>query len=443
MMPGEMYADFAAGLRDLVGRNKASERVLLAQFYRCLVKTTQKLVKQGKEPRTLEEAVDCPTEIDDPMDNTAVIPGIGGPGLPADVMALATGGTTTAEPLQNTIALFTNPQGVWNPYSATWDVPAGRVWNGRFWAETNKNSQPRSQATRREGPRKPERKVKTKREVLTSSEDEAEPQPKIQKFKAAVRQVSERQNTGGATGSSSPGGNSRRCHNCGEDGHWAAACPADPKCYACNQFGHFAKEFSDAAVKAKNDDNPQQDVASATIGHDVVYKVNEEDVVIGDEKRESGGNEDGVVEERGETASGAHEQVPRGQSCDGSKRTTHGGVVVGRVTGTAPKDFVDIKGCMDEEVEIRDNQRAGRYVATVRPALTSARYVRADARNAPAEMDEDEVLQTEEGVCVPKVVVSRNDDHWSDGESPDTATTSPGEDGVVAELRAARKLEKN
>ncbi|KAG2837206.1 hypothetical protein PC111_g4714 [Phytophthora cactorum] len=171
--------------------------------------------------------------------------------------------------------------------------------------------------------------------------------------------------------------------------------------------------------------------------------VNEEDVVIGDEKRESGGNEDGVVEERGETASGAHEQVPRGQSCDGSKRTTHGGVVVGRVTGTAPKDFVDIKGCMDEEVEIRDNQRAGRYVATVRPALTSARYVRADARNAPAEMDEDEVLQTEEGVCVPKVVVSRNDDHWSDGESPDTATTSPGEDGVVAELRAARKLEKN
>ncbi|KAG2837943.1 hypothetical protein PC116_g7692 [Phytophthora cactorum] len=326
MMPGEMYADFAAGLRDLVGRNKASERVLLAQFYRCLVKTTQKLVKQGKEPRTLEEAVDCPTEIDDPMDNvaqgmrntgqpwatapspylvpmagmtgqTAVIPGIGGPGLPADVMALATGGTTTAEPLQNTIALFTNPQGVWNPYSATWDVPAGRV--------------------------------------------------------------------------------------------------------------------------------------------------NEEDVVIGDEKRESGGNEDGVVEERGETASGAHEQVPRGQSCDGSKRTTHGGVVVGRVTGTAPKDFVDIKGCMDEEVEIRDNQRAGRYVATVRPALTSARYVRADARNAPAEMDEDEVLQTEEGVCVPKVVVSRNDDHWSDGESPDTATTSPGEDGVVAELRAARKLEKN
>ncbi|KAG3104504.1 hypothetical protein PI124_g14107 [Phytophthora idaei] len=189
--------------------------------------------------------------------------------------------------------------------------------------------------------------------------------------------------------------------------------------------------------------NPQQDVVSATTGPDVVYKVNEEDVVIGDEKRESGGNEDCVVEERGETASGAHEQVPRGQSCDGSKRTTHGGVVVGRVTGTAPKDFVDVKGCMDEEMEIRDNERAGRYVATVRPAMASARYVRADARNVPAEMDEDEVLRTEGGVCVPKVVVSRRDDHSSDGESPDTATTSPGEDGVVAELRAARKLEKN
>ncbi|KAG3110644.1 hypothetical protein PI125_g9852 [Phytophthora idaei] len=30
MMPGETHADFAAGLRDVVGRNKVSERVLLA-----------------------------------------------------------------------------------------------------------------------------------------------------------------------------------------------------------------------------------------------------------------------------------------------------------------------------------------------------------------------------------------------------------------------------
>ncbi|GMF46600.1 unnamed protein product [Phytophthora fragariaefolia] len=71
MMPGETHADFAASLRDVVGRNKVSERVLLAQFYRCLDETTKKLVKQHPKPRTLEEAVDKATEIDDPMDNVA------------------------------------------------------------------------------------------------------------------------------------------------------------------------------------------------------------------------------------------------------------------------------------------------------------------------------------------------------------------------------------
>ncbi|GMF57766.1 unnamed protein product [Phytophthora fragariaefolia] len=71
MMPGETYADFAAGLRSCVGRNRVSERVLLAQFYRCLEKTTRKLVKQRPKPKTLEEAVDKATDIDDPMENVA------------------------------------------------------------------------------------------------------------------------------------------------------------------------------------------------------------------------------------------------------------------------------------------------------------------------------------------------------------------------------------
>ncbi|GMF29635.1 unnamed protein product [Phytophthora lilii] len=71
MMPGETYADFAAVLRDLTGQNNISERVLLAQFYRSLDKTTRQLVKQRPKPRTLEEAVDKATEIDDPIDNVA------------------------------------------------------------------------------------------------------------------------------------------------------------------------------------------------------------------------------------------------------------------------------------------------------------------------------------------------------------------------------------
>ncbi|KAE8981168.1 hypothetical protein PR001_g24075, partial [Phytophthora rubi] len=45
MMPGETYADFAAALRDLCGNNRVRERVLLAQFYRSLDRTTRLLVK--------------------------------------------------------------------------------------------------------------------------------------------------------------------------------------------------------------------------------------------------------------------------------------------------------------------------------------------------------------------------------------------------------------
>ncbi|ETP25492.1 hypothetical protein F441_01630 [Phytophthora nicotianae CJ01A1] len=71
LVPGETYADFAAGLREAADRNPVSERVLLAQFLRSLDKTTRQLVKQRPKPKTLEEAVDKATEIDDSMDNVA------------------------------------------------------------------------------------------------------------------------------------------------------------------------------------------------------------------------------------------------------------------------------------------------------------------------------------------------------------------------------------
>ncbi|ETO58988.1 hypothetical protein F444_22634, partial [Phytophthora nicotianae P1976] len=126
MMPGKTYADFAAALRDVVGWSKVSERVLLAQFYRSLDRTTKKLVKQRPKPRTLEEAVDKANEIDDSMDNVAlgmmnigqpwatapspylvpvdgttgqtlVIPGIGGTGLSTELMSGGLHGTTTKD----------------------------------------------------------------------------------------------------------------------------------------------------------------------------------------------------------------------------------------------------------------------------------------------------------------------------------------------------------
>lgn len=141
MMPGETYADFAAGLRDVVGRNRVSERVLLAQFCRCLDKTTKKLVNQAPEPKTLEEAADKATEIDDPMDNVAqgmlnisqpwatapspylvpmtgttgqtlVIPGIGGTELTPELASANPNSKSLVEHESDGIALFTNPQGV-------------------------------------------------------------------------------------------------------------------------------------------------------------------------------------------------------------------------------------------------------------------------------------------------------------------------------------------
>ncbi|KAG3043029.1 hypothetical protein PC128_g24870 [Phytophthora cactorum] len=167
MMPGEIHADFSSILRDVVGRNRVSERVLLEQFYRCLDKTTKKLIQPDPKPRALEEAVDKATEIDDPMDNVAlglvnigqpwvipmdgtagqtnVLPGISGAGL-AMVLASSTDRGTTAHGGQ-TVALFTNPQGVYNAYSGTWDPAPGHVWNGKYWYKPKKTERKRNAAS--------------------------------------------------------------------------------------------------------------------------------------------------------------------------------------------------------------------------------------------------------------------------------------------------------
>ncbi|KAG2823121.1 hypothetical protein PC118_g6842 [Phytophthora cactorum] len=121
MMSGETHADLAAGLRDVVD------------------KTTKKLVKQDPKPKTLEEAVDKATEIDDPMDNVAqhmidigrswaiapsryvlpmsgttgetnMIPGISGTSLPTDMVTNADDGAIVGSEIEH-VALFTNPQG--------------------------------------------------------------------------------------------------------------------------------------------------------------------------------------------------------------------------------------------------------------------------------------------------------------------------------------------
>ncbi|ETL31033.1 hypothetical protein L916_16055 [Phytophthora nicotianae] len=244
MMPGETYADFAAALREVVGKNKVSERVLLAQFYRCFDKTTKKLVQQPPKPKTLERAVAKATIIDDPMDNVAqgmqnigqawatapspylirmtgttgqtmVIPGIGGTGLPAGMVEASQMTTTDGE--AGAVVLFTNPQGVWNDYSGTWDVSLGHVWSGKYWVETmaeQKRAARNLQSQARGNPKRSERKVRNQRDT-DDSDEESNVKPARKKLKAAVKQAQPQARAGGTTQpgkGASPG--SYSCFNC-------------------------------------------------------------------------------------------------------------------------------------------------------------------------------------------------------------------------------------
>ncbi|KAG3072058.1 hypothetical protein PI125_g22609 [Phytophthora idaei] len=62
------------------------------------------------------------------MGSVAIVSGVGiGVGSTADTVAAQTG-AESAE-----MAFFTNPQGVYNKHTGTWEVPGGRFWNGRYW----------------------------------------------------------------------------------------------------------------------------------------------------------------------------------------------------------------------------------------------------------------------------------------------------------------------
>uniref|UniRef100_H3H7L3 Uncharacterized protein n=1 Tax=Phytophthora ramorum TaxID=164328 RepID=H3H7L3_PHYRM len=197
-MPGETFADFAAGLRDLTGQNRTPK------------------------PQTLEQAVDKATEIDDPIDNVAqgmqnigqawatapnpylismngttgqtmMLPGVGS-SLSDMVESSALAGGVEIEDM----AHFTNPQGVWNKYSGTWDVPGDRVWNGRCWRPNKRERQLKeTREHQRSGKRIPRHDKKMKVMVVRSAdesseasdEEEAPPAPQSKKRKFSVRQA--------------------------------------------------------------------------------------------------------------------------------------------------------------------------------------------------------------------------------------------------------------
>ncbi|OWZ13951.1 hypothetical protein PHMEG_00012644 [Phytophthora megakarya] len=232
IMPGEAHADFAAGLRDVISRNKVNERVLLARFYRDLDKTTRKLVQQRPVSRTLEEAVDKATAIDDPMDNVA---------QRHDQHRTVMGDCASRYfvYMTGTIGQM-NVIGIYNAYSGTWDTPRGHPWNRKYWYEPKKivrRLESVASFASKADPKKPAPNQKAKGGEAMSSDSEPEDEPR-KKLKAAVKQaVAEdvRRNASKAT-----------------------QCPNGHKCYECNNYGHMAKECPDQETQACNDEYLKQ-----------------------------------------------------------------------------------------------------------------------------------------------------------------------------------------
>ncbi|OWZ16705.1 hypothetical protein PHMEG_0009456 [Phytophthora megakarya] len=124
------------------------------------------------------------------MGHTAVIPGIGAMTLPTEAGSTVAN-AVAVEPDAGSVALFTNPQGVWNNYTGTWEQPAGRVWNGKYWSESKKKGFRKKSvksSTYHES-KKPGTKQKSRRERNESDDDTAAGPPPRRKLKAAARVV--------------------------------------------------------------------------------------------------------------------------------------------------------------------------------------------------------------------------------------------------------------
>ncbi|ETL24394.1 hypothetical protein L916_21591 [Phytophthora nicotianae] len=148
MMPGETYVDFAAGLRDLTGQNQVSERILLAQFYRSLDKndtatgeatteTTEARRSRGQGDRDRRSHRQCRTRnaqhwtglVNGPKHISDVGSGVG---------AMEEGNGMVRTDGED-LAYFTNPQGVWNKYTGTWEYLKDERRTGATGSSTRKH----------------------------------------------------------------------------------------------------------------------------------------------------------------------------------------------------------------------------------------------------------------------------------------------------------------
>ncbi|POM73499.1 LOW QUALITY PROTEIN: Gag-pol fusion protein [Phytophthora palmivora] len=419
MMPGETFADFAAGLREYAeGIESANESYSHSS-------TDVLLVKQRPVPKTLEDAVYKATEIDDPFDNVAqgmqnigqawvtapssyMVPSGGTTGrmmlIPCIGLKDAKEMVTDVTPSEQDWANFSNPQGAWNKFTGTWDIPKGRVWNGRYWAPRGDRKRTATMgervANKLTTTPKAEKKAKVRTVRAASSDDGDESDngtlaviaapPPRKRLKAAVRQTTATERPSDKTAKRPVPRQMREL-----------------TCYACGAAGHFARQCPNEEAKARNDaylaspvnnQSPQLLRNVSTIKRTALPPVTVSDVA----------SQSTASNEASESTVVSTSTLPR----DGST--------------AAVKSAVSTK--LDDELRTRDDGRAWRYVNTVRPAMAALRYVYSSD------------VQDEDGRCgnearsflsakPTRPTVKGNEIRWSEESGEQTTGISPTEEG--------------
>ncbi|GMF52611.1 unnamed protein product [Phytophthora fragariaefolia] len=260
------------------------------------------------------------------------------------------------------LAFFTNSRGIYNKYTGLWEAPKGRTSNGHMWAPTARKrmapttavtTMKRPMASRTEKKAKVSRAVATNDYVRQSDDDEeagvAPTPPPAKKTKSTTRRAKAvTRQVKGVEAPRMTGGTAQVDRRYGE-----------PKCYACNRFGHMARECPDDEARTRNEEYLAKRRQEAKL-------------------RENG--------ER--VADGCRDD----SETDGNSQTQPSDESVAAIRGA-------IAARVDEELTAHDKGRAERYVSTVRPAMTAQRYVHAhvdDGRNAQGGGDVVECKTTEE-----------------------------------------------
>ncbi|RAW23902.1 hypothetical protein PC110_g19671 [Phytophthora cactorum] len=166
-----------------------------------------------------------------------VIPGIGGTGLQTELTSNRLSGAMMTDG-EEAVAGFTNPRGVWNKYSGTWDVTPGRVWNGQFWYEPKKNLKnvlPRTRLGQADGREEAGQGTENKGSISY-----------LQYRRVGCKTAEEEDEDSCAADESTDQINGRVV-----DSSTAANAAWVPR---LSTFGHFAKDCTDADVKARNEE---------------------------------------------------------------------------------------------------------------------------------------------------------------------------------------------